>query len=98
MTRPRITVELRKNPRTRRTPKDEADTLDEALLYVNGECVMHLEQLNESQFYLGLSHGPIAKWIRKGRRKWPSRKYETMLTVGAKNCRSHVETFVTQER
>lgn len=33
---------------------NEDGTIDEILLYINGECVMHLEQMDDSYFWMGL--------------------------------------------
>jgi len=80
----KVTCELRRN-------KD--GTIDEAILYVDGSVVMHLEQLNESEFFLGLYHGKRGS-TAKGRYDYEN---VALLTVGARNGRSFVDATVTEE-
>ena len=83
-----VTVELRRN---------EDGTLDEALLYVDGACVFHLEQLNESEWYLGLHHGEWRYFVPQGNiTGWDRYEDTCQLTLGAK--RAKVSATVVTER
>lgn len=54
---------------------DSADELDEVLLYVDGKCVVHLEAMSETSYWIGL--------YAKG--------HEAHLHIGSKSGRARVD-------